>query len=492
MERLEHLQSLEQTLQPSLSHDLPEHAPEPGRQITILRCEIVARALKEVWHALELGGVPLIFESPFHGRVFTEHHAMFLNLVVDEGQRRKKIRFGQIASWRRLKSPSHAYSIAAVESSAFLLKADLSRRAEPGDRGTVPSAPYGWICYRFSNGWSALSVHYYDPDSDDRGPTVMTALPEGKQDEWLAFLALVDELRNKVAHKQRRGRIEIIGGSEEHLVDVIKKTSFVDLLLPDATLQQVLAQRRIFTPSILRRYAAMGVPRLRKVLLVGPPGTGKTTLLKAEGARHAKNGGLVLYVCAPLRNRGETSWQQLAYALQGAAESHLPTLILVEDFEMFVSDPQELQLVLNTLDGVATPDNPAGTLLMATSNDPEKIDPRIRDRPGRIDVVIEVGLVEDLDLAIRFLKHFLASAYREEEHARLAPELLKQPGSHFREVCLAGAMHALEKDRVDVLYEDLLWAHETILHGRDLAQQSERFVPAPTRKRGGFFGNKNN
>ena len=126
--------------------------------------------------------------------------------------------------------------------------------------------------------------------------------------------------------------------------------------------------------------------------------------------------------------------------------------------------------------------------MLATSNDPEKIDQRIRDRPGRVDVLIEIGLVEDVELAVRFIKHFLGTAYREEEHAPVAPQFLKQPGSHFREVCIAGAMHALQMDRSHVLSEDLLWAHEMILNGRAIAAQAERFTPTSPRKRGGYFG----
>lgn len=173
-----------------------------------------------------------------------------------------------------------------------------------------------------------------------------------------------------------------------------------------------------------------------------------------------------------------------------ATESRLPTLILVEDFELFVANPNEMQLVLNTLDGVATPDNPAGTLLLATSNDPEKIDLRIRDRPGRIDILIEIGLVEDLALARRFLRHFLGSSYNEQEHDPVATTLLKQPGSHFREVCIASSMRALDQNRTDILADDLLWAHEMIMTGRALAAESERFQPAPSRKRGNYFGKR--
>ncbi len=485
MDGFEKLRSLDREFLIPVDGDL---APRQViRHVRVMRNEIVSYALRELWHELEFEGEPLIFDSPSHGRMHTEHHPALLDKLVANGKRQKRVPPGQLASWRRQEAPQHAHGIASVPAGIYLLMSDMQRHAEAGSRNVVAGTPYGWLSYTFTAGWSALSVYFYDDNDNDSGPMVMAAVPPGRQDEWLAFLDLLDEIRNTIARRERRGHIEIIGGDDD-LVEVIKRTTMEDVLLPAETLKQVAAQRRIFSAEMLRRYAALHVPRLRKVLLIGPPGTGKTTLLKAEGAHHAKQGGVVFYVCAPPRSRGSSPWQQLSYAMQSAAESKLPTLVLVEDFEMFVSDAHELQLVLNALDGVATPDNPAGTLLLATSNDPESIDPRIRDRPGRVDVLIEIGLVEDMELAKRFLKHFLGNAYREEEHADVADLLLKQPGSHFREVCIAGAMHALEVDRAEVLREDLLWAHEMIVNGRALASQPERFMPSPARKRGGFFG----
>ena len=89
-----------------------------------------------------------------------------------------------------------------------------------------------------------------------------------------------------------------------------------------------------------------------------------------EGASHAKQGGYVCFICAPPNSRNSNAWQNLTNALHLAAESKLPALILVEDFEMFVSSATDLQNVLDILDGIGTPDNPAGTLLLATSNEP--------------------------------------------------------------------------------------------------------------------------
>ncbi len=449
------------------------------------RREIAAQAIKDLWQELHIAEeAPLIFASPVQRRVQLEHHPLLLNRVTSNGKSRKnkKATSEPLQTWEVLDAPTYAQGVAAVGEVNTLLRADMFRSADIGEQGAIPSAPYSWICYTFAAGWKALSVYYYDSDNNESH--TLNAIPTGRQDEWLAFLKLLDEVHEEIWREQRRGSIEIVGGDDD-LAQIIRNASYDDIVLPPATLAHITAQRRIFDKEVLDRYAALHIPRLRKVLLIGPPGTGKTSVLKAEGAYHAQQGGLVFYVCTPSRN---SAWGQLSYALRLAGESRLPALILVEDFEMFIANPPELQQALNMLDGIGTPDNPAGTLLLATSNEPEKIDQRIRDRTGRIDVLIEIGLVEDADLARQMLAHFLGDTYREEVHDPLASNLLKHPGSHFREVCLAAIMRTLQDGRSDVSAEDLLWSHEAILMGQASAEESERFTPTTTRRRGSYFG----
>jgi hypothetical protein len=413
-------------------------------QIPFSQAEIVATALWNHWQNLGLSPHPLLIRGEKYGAHF-QHQAAMLDLLLTRASRWKRARFGQLAFWEKIDCPPQAYGIASVPLSE-LQNITMVREASVHDRKTIAGPATGWRRYDFESGWTGFSV-LLPIDGDGMAETI-TILPQGRQDEWLAFLALLRKEHHRILHQGRKRQLEVLGDTETDIEMAVRQTTFEDVILPDAILAQVAAQRRIFDPEILDRYATLRVPRLRKVVLIGPPGTGKTTLVKAEAAAHLKRGGLVYYVLAS--KKPEHSWDLLSYALTSAAQSKLPTLVVVEDLEQFISGATDPQRVLNTLDGVETPDNPAGTLLLATSNAPEKIDGRIKDRPGRIDLMIEVGPIAEETLASRFLQRHLRSAYNHETHGKFAAKLVNQTGSHVQQVCLLAAIHALDENRTDI------------------------------------------
>src|SRR2546427_4340581 len=111
------------------------------RPMSTQRREIAIQALKELWQELKFEGDPLIFFSPMQRRVQLEHHPLLLDQLVANGKQRKKSLFGQLKSWELLEAPAYAQGIAASREVGMLLKADMQRQADIGDRDTIPASP---------------------------------------------------------------------------------------------------------------------------------------------------------------------------------------------------------------------------------------------------------------------------------------------------------------------------------------------------------------
>jgi AAA+ superfamily predicted ATPase len=450
---------------------------------------ITAAALTRLWQEQGFPGTPLLFRMKGEEKLY---HPALLEKAIERGSKRKQAKKGQLCRWERLPAPPSAGEIGATPIYDGLYDSSFMR-ASIYDRHTIAGPLLdGWFAYHFEE-WSALAVRLATPDKEEAIGIVI--LPQGRQDDWLAFQVELRHAYYGVLRRRRKKHIDVLGtpqdGNRITIEDEIRQATFDQVILPPELIARVVGQCTIFQPKILGCYEALRIPRLRKVLLIGPPGTGKTTLVKALASEHVKNGGYAVYVFADESN-GERSWNRLRRALESAVSSGLPTLVVVEDLENFVSPKDgNMQPILNALDGVATPDNPAGTLLLATTNAPERIDKRITQRPGRIDVMIEIGAIKDETLAIRFLERFLHTAYNPQEHNPIARRMIGQVGSHVREVCILASIHAVENERGHVTLADLAWAHDALLAGRRAAADLETCEPPAAKQQMGLgFGSK--
>lgn len=175
-----------------------------------------------------------------------------------------------------------------------------------------------------------------------------------------------------------RGEILVFDGGgwekSEELFNSIKSACFDDLILPDALGEEVRNDLPRFFAS-RETYERYGVPWKRGVLLIGPPGNGKTHAVKAMVN---SLGVACLYVKSLEACDGEHASIRKVFQ---RARHNKPCLVVLEDIDSLITDKNR-SIFLNELDGFASN---VGVVVIATTNHPEKLDPSILDRPSRFD-----------------------------------------------------------------------------------------------------------
>ena len=161
----------------------------------------------------------------------------------------------------------------------------------------------------------------------------------------------------------------------EKLFAAIKASTFDNLILPAALRREIESDLAHFFAS-RETYERYGVPWKRGVLLIGPPGNGKTHTVKAL---INQTGRPCLYVKSFQCSYG-TEHDNIRSVFARARQA-APCLLVFEDLDSLVGD-ENRSFFLNELDGFETN---TGLVVLATTNHPERLDPAILDRPSRFD-----------------------------------------------------------------------------------------------------------
>ena len=161
----------------------------------------------------------------------------------------------------------------------------------------------------------------------------------------------------------------------EELFEAIKGASFDNLILPEPLKREIQSDFERFFAS-REMYEKYGIPWKRGMLLIGPPGNGKTHTVKALINQLKRPR---LYVKS-VKSHYDTEHDNLRAVFQRARQSS-PCIIVMEDLDSLI-EAKSRSFFLNEMDGF---ESNSGVVVIATTNYPERLDPAILDRPSRFD-----------------------------------------------------------------------------------------------------------
>ena len=193
---------------------------------------------------------------------------------------------------------------------------------------------------------------------------------------YFASLDIEAGVGTRISDMERLGEssFELVGGLEDVKED-LKESIIVPLLMSD----------------VAQKY---GIDPPRGILLFGPPGCGKTLLMKALANELKVE--MVTVKCSDVMSKWYGESEGKIADLFRIAKERKPCIIFFDDLEaiakhrdLYAGDdvtPRLLSIILAELDGM---DQAAGIILVGTTNKPEMVDTALL-RPGRFDKIIYV------------------------------------------------------------------------------------------------------
>lgn len=241
------------------------------------------------------------------------------------------------------------------------------------------------------------------------------------------------------------------------------------LMISDALRQRVDAEIvRFFSTEAAALYKSMRVPHRRGVLLYGPPGNGKTSLIRLIGSLLPGVPGIIL------RPGAKFDTDHLAGVVRRWT-GQAPCILVIEDLDWMLKQV-DVSAFLNLIDGVDSASTTGGLLLLATTNHPERLDPAVNNRPGRFDVVIEIP-APDEPTRLTYLRRHLADI-GDAVLSRVAADADGLAFAHLQEIVRLSGLLAINAGRSARADDDVRSAASTVREAYDAAVRGYPSKPA--------------
>lgn len=184
---------------------------------------------------------------------------------------------------------------------------------------------------------------------------------------------------------------------------VTKQVQHTDKLIAlggESAVNSILSEvRRFLSPKTAEIMQDFNLVHRRGILLYGPPGSGKTSIINLLVEELAKSHNVVSFL-----NPHPSHFSHIGKKIHKLDPKQF-MLVVYEDFEEWSDDPDLLAL----LDGQNSVPN---TIYLATTNYFDQLEKRIVDRPSRFATKIEVA-APPISVRLEFLKRHIPAKYQE-------------------------------------------------------------------------------
>ena len=206
---------------------------------------------------------------------------------------------------------------------------------------------------------------------------------EDVRKEFLTFIKKAIKKSRKRSISSGVWTIETVDEKHHYVKKPLKEINTNPLITPA---RDVLENDLNFFFNNIEVFSCFGQTPNRKVLLAGPQGTGKSSMAYAVARKYEKELPVVF----------TNNIAHAGFHLRSSAKKHRKTILILEDADATFQETSYSSHsgILNLLDGIDMPHNKAGFYMIMTTNYPEKIEDRIKKRPGRVDKIITVNTLK--------------------------------------------------------------------------------------------------